>query len=126
MNKNRNAFSGAMYNVSDITLVMPNSQIVQMLMSRGTAIKNKNYKKRDEWNKKITEYVHSLDREKTSNPKQAFITVEQEDCYNELLDGDSKMELFGEYCEMKEATSPTNIKYECRDTTWRHTLITGF
>jgi hypothetical protein len=57
MNKGRSFTS--FWDVSDITLVMSNSHIVRMLMQRGTYIKNKNFKGRDEMNKKITEFVHS-------------------------------------------------------------------
>ena len=115
-----------LWSVSDVTLVMSNSEIVKMLMERGTAIKNKNYKLRDKWNKKITKHVHSVDLEKSRNPKQAFVTIEQEDCYNKLLDGEAKIMLFGEWTHLQEATAPTNIIFENRDTTWRHKLNTGF
>jgi hypothetical protein len=67
-----------------------------MLLQRGTAIKNKNYKARDAMNKKITDFVHSVDLEKSRKPIGAFVTIEHEEGYNKLLDGDAKINLFGE------------------------------
>jgi hypothetical protein len=77
-------------------------------------------------NTEITKFVHSVDRDTARKPIAAFVTIEHEDCYNKLLDGDSSIHLFGESTKLNESTAPTNIIYENRDTTWKHSLITGF
>ena len=55
--------------------------------------------------------------DRINTPKEAFITLENEKGYEKMLSCEEGINLFGATMSVSEATDPTNIIFENKDTT---------
>jgi len=97
--------------VADVNIVFKKDpEICEMLMERGEAVAAREWTKRDEINHELTHFVkehsHSI-----VEPQQAFITFQEEDGYNKILEM-IRINIFGNESIVKEASSPTDTNYE--------------
>ena len=110
-------------NIALITFAFDNSELINLLKERGSAIKFENFNKMREINTKIDE-VKSLNLEKFERPVSAFLTFENEEglnrCtnYNETVQDDHDFieyrTFLGEALDIQEASEPTDIIWENR------------
>jgi hypothetical protein len=73
--------------VADITFAYENGHLVKLLMARGAALKESNFKKLGEVNLQVEDFVRKGSEDGTLVlPKKAFITFETENAYNFMQD----------------------------------------
>lgn len=107
--------------IANITFAFNNGEMIDKLRKRGTAIADTDYDKMREIEKEIQDDIHENFKDLTE-PVTAFLTFEEEKCYQIALeyskkDPEDKEELMYQEFKFTDATEPTNIIWENRHLT---------
>lgn len=105
------------WSVADVNINYKNQEVIRILHKRGKAIAERDWNKRNEINRQLTEYVRK-NRQRLLTPTAAFITLEQKAACDHLLIR-NKLLVFKKYTQVREAPAPSDIKFQNLEVKWQ-------